>query len=244
MNKLEELANNQQIPIHLLEDGPVNRFAFTSLMNFEQCPQRVKLRYVDRLKGESSGAADRGSMIHDLAEKFTRGEINFPSQLKKMRSDMEWLKEQYAAGMVEVEEEWGIKKDWSPCSWRDKQLWGRIKLDAFIRTGDNTASVVDHKTGKKFGNEFKHNQQGQLYTIAAFERYPEIDIITSEFWYLDHGLKLEKTYTRAQANLFKPKWTERALRMTTAKQFPARPSKDNCRWCDYAKTEQCEWAYA
>ena len=228
------------------QTGPVAKWSFTALKNYEECAHRTKLRYVDKIIVESGEAASRGSKIHDLAEKFTRSEISeLPKELSKFQESMEWLRDQFSEGNVEVEEDWGITKDWTPCTWQSKDLWGRIKLDAFVRETEESAMVIDHKTGRKFGNEFKHNEQGMVYAIAAFERYPEINHITTEFWYLDHGEKLTKRYTRSHAEILKQRVHRRAVMMTTATDFPPNPSKQACKWCDYGegKNKNCEWRY-
>ena len=104
-------------------------------------------------------------------------------------------------------------------------------------------SNINYKTGKKFGNEISHSQQGLLYAIGTFFRYPELEYVQVEFWYLDKGETTKKQYTREQAMQFAPGWHSRALVMTTATDFDPTPSKDSCRWCSYRKGDhpECHW---
>lgn len=219
----------------------VTSWSISKLKNFEKCPYSVYLS--DVVKAPDTGdktAADRGTAIHKLAEDFTKGEIaELPKELKKFEKKFEVLKEQYADGLVSVEGEWGFNRDWEPTSWFDKATWGRAKLDANITFDATCGKVIDHKTGKKYGNEITHNFQGLVYAILAFMRTPSLEYIETEFWYLDHGLTLENSYTREQAMLMLPMITTRAERMTTAVDFKPVPSQMNCRYCN--KKESCDW---
>jgi len=99
--------------------------------------------------------------------------------------------------------------------------------------------AITHNTGQKFGNELKHNQQGMTYTIGAFMRYPELQFIETRFVYLDQkDAPLSNSYTRERAMLLTPMINKRANRMTTAVNFPPKPSMHACRWCPHAKTQE------
>ncbi|MCP4279728.1 MAG: PD-(D/E)XK nuclease family protein [Alteromonas sp.] len=240
----------QEPPAHLkINTKTIKVWSHSSLKNFERCRLAAKFKHIDKIKVEmkSKGqiAADRGSKIHDEAEHFVRGDFGdkLPTALKDFKKGFLDLQEKFTRGIVELEEDWGIRKDWSSCTWRDKDLWGRIKLDVMVHESETSAVVIDHKTGRKFGNEIKHGDQGMTYVIAAFERYPKLQFVTCEFWYLDQkGEKLIQRYTRNQAMVLKKRLTARAVEMTSAISFPAEPSKENCKWCDF-KEEHCEWAY-
>jgi hypothetical protein len=105
--------------------------------------------------------------------------------------------------------------------------------------------ATDYKTGKKFGNEVTHNQQGQLYAIGSFMRYPTLEICDVEFIYLDHGIKSKKkTYTREKIMKFLPMWQKRADRLTSDEEFRPKPNKINCKWCPFGPQNgdsSCEW---
>lgn len=109
--------------------------------------------------------------------------------------------------------------------------------------------LVTHNTGRKFGNELKHNQQGMGYAIGAFARYPELEYISVKFAYLDKNDELKGSYTRQQAELLRPGLTHRADLMTTATEFEPKPSFHACRWCPHAKVQEgfdepaCKWAH-
>lgn len=223
--------------------GLIAAWSFSSLQSFEQCPRKVAYKQVDKIPEPSSAAAERGSEIHNLAERYVKGETaddEVPLPLQKFKMGFEALRRAYQDGKVTCEEEWAFTKDWSVTDWRANDCWHRAKLDVFLVEGDGSALIIDYKTGKKFGNELKHGEQGLTYAIGAFLRYPELDFIKIEFWYLDKGEKLIRQYTRQQALVFHPSLHQRAKAMTTAVDFPVHPSLNACRFCYYGAEGICK----
>ena len=137
------------------------------------------------------------------------------------------LKNMFTQNMVQMEENWGFDVDWTPLDddgklYKNDKLWALTKLDVFIREDETSATVLDYKTGRKFGNEVKHSSQAYTYAVSAFMRYPELEFVKAEFWYLDQGETLERKWTRAEAMLLLNRLTERAIKMTSATKFPAK----------------------
>lgn len=223
------------------QGGLVPTWSYSSLKSFEECAYRVFLSKVERHPEPSSPALDRGSAIHLLAEQYIKGELaEFPPELNKFTSDFEELRSGFADGTVECEEDWAFTIDWAPTDWFGDETWCRQKLDAFVRESDTSAIVIDFKTGKQ--NSVAHMGQAMQYAVGAFMRYPEIEYIETEFWYLDHGEKMKKNFSRERGMTFLPKIQERAIKMTSAIDFPPDPSKWKCKWCPHAQTETCKWA--
>ena len=106
-----------------------------------------------------------------------------------------------------------------------------------VHETDTSARVIDYKTGKKFGNEIAHAQQALTYAIGSFFRYPDLQHVQTELWYLDQNETTVQAYTRDEAMLFMPKLHQRAVAMTTATKFPPNPSNYNCKWCSYKEGE-------
>jgi len=235
--ELEEFQKPEQL-------GPVRAWSYSALKVYEECPYRT---YINRVKGvkEIAGtAADRGTQIHQLAEDYVNGTIGeLPDELKKFKNEFEELRELFIDAKVELEGEWGFDLDWSPVGWMEKATWCRIKLDALVNENDASARVIDYKTGKKWGNEIAHGQQGLLYAIGTFFRYPHIQFVQTEFWYLDKGETTKKTYTREQAMAFAPGFHRRAIAMTTETEFAPTPSSNSCRWCQFKDGDEphCIW---
>lgn len=208
-------------------------WSHSRLVDFEECPLKAKLKHIDRIPDpKPRTAADRGTDIHLEAELFVKGEAGFTANLQRFKPEFDSLRNLYQEGKVSLEGEWGFDKDWGVTTW--KQAWGRIKADCVTYLSKDHAAVVDFKTGKKFGNEIKHAEQTQLYSLGTFLRNPGLQLVTAELWYLDIDDLSTMTITRTQAlGKYLKYFDGRARRMTSATKFPANPNIYSCKWCPY-----------
>lgn len=219
----------------------ITTWSYSRLGIFEQCKLRAKLAYIDRIPepprplppGKTEHANDRGTRIHDAAERYVNSDVELIPELEDFRPEFQRLKELYKQGKVALEGEWAVDENWEPTAWRSSDAWARIKLDAFVKLSKTHGVVIDYKTGRRFGNEVKHAEQCQLYQLAAFLRYPELDIIDVELWYTDQNEISHMRYTRAQGLRFFNNFNMRGLAITSAEDFPANPNIFSCKWCPY-----------
>ena len=231
-----------------MSDERIKAWSYSRLVDFEQCKLRAKLKYIDRIPeparplppGKTEHANDRGTRIHDAGERFVRGGVELIPELKAFEAEFHDLRNKYEHGMVSLEGEWAVNKDWEPVAWGDKDAWARIKLDAFVRLSKTHAVVIDYKTGRKFGNEIKHAEQVQLYAVALMLRHPELTDVDVELWYLDqddltHDAKPVTKWIRH----LKP-FNSRFMRMSIEKKFKPNPNKFSCKWCPY-KGNACKF---
>lgn len=223
-------------------------WSFSRIQDFEQCKRRAKLKYLDKIPeperplppGKTEHANDRGTRIHDAGERFARGGIELIPELQKFKPEFERLKALYATGNVSLEGEWAMDRSWEPVAWASSDAWLRLKLDALVFLSPTEAVAIDYKTGKRFGNEVKHNEQLQLYQLVTFLRYPKLETIHVELWYLDVDELVTVTYTRNQGLRFRRSFENRGNAMTTCTEFPPNPNIFSCRWCPYKGTEHCD----
>lgn len=207
----------------------------------------AKLKYIDKIPeperplppGKTEHAHERGNRVHDAAELFVRGGVELIPELSKVEDDLLELRDLYQTGIVSLEGEWAVDDQWNPVAWASHSAWARMKLDAFVNYGDGTGRVIDYKTGKRQYNEIKHTEQGQVYQLATFLRFPELEHLTVEFWYTDLGEKDIKEYSRQQGTSYFDKYNDRFLAVTTAEEFPPNPNAFSCKWCPYNGTH-CE----
>jgi hypothetical protein len=208
---------------------------------FDTCKFRAKLQYVDKIPeperplppGKTEHANDRGTRIHDAAELFVKDNVRLISELDDFSDEMHKLKELFQKGMVSLEGEWAHDNQWDPVAWASEAAWLRLKLDAFVRVDKNTGLVIDYKSGRMHGNEIKHAEQGQLYMVSVFVRYPEIETVVVEFWYIDQDDITSVTYTRKQSEHFLRKFTKAGDEITSCTDFPPNPNIFSCKWCPY-----------
>lgn len=222
-------------------EGDIKSWSFSGLTDFETCQMRAFFDKVKKIPRESSEALDRGNRIHKSIEDYIQGKIDIlSSEVKQCHSIIDSLRREYKNGQVIVEDEWAFNVDWYSTGWRASDVWLRMKLDALHWESETHGHIYDWKSGKKFGNEFKHSQQGQLYAIGAALWFEQLEHLTVTFAYTDHGETLDKVYTRDEALLFLPSWTKRGTRMTSCVDFIPSPSIRNCKFCSFK--DHCEWS--
>ena len=221
----------------------IKTWSFSRLSVFEQCKFRAKLAYIDKIPepprelppGKTEHANDRGTRIHEGAELFVKNEnrIELLPELNHFKPELERLRELYQQGKVSLEGEWALDRLWRPVGWNAPDAWVRMKLDAFVRLSPRHAVVIDYKTGKKYGNEVKHGEQGQLYQLSCFVRFPELERVTVEFWYTDQNDITQTDFSRAVGMRFQPTFERRGKEITETRAFTPSPNKYSCRWCPY-----------
>jgi CRISPR/Cas system-associated exonuclease Cas4 (RecB family) len=228
----------------------ITTWSFSRLKDYERCPHTQQLRLNNAPKPPFE--INRGTEIHESTEKYIRGELadrqaeRYEKQIHRSLHLVKPLAEAYQDGAkITLEEEWGFTENWEPCAWDSPDIWLRVQCDA-VEHHSETLQIIDWKTGRSYGNELNHIQQLQLYAIAGFMRYPEIETVTVEDRYLDEGRVLGRTYARDEKfeTLF-IKWNERAQKMLTDTAFLPKPNRTNCRFCDYGLnkgTGVCEYA--
>lgn len=242
--------------------GPIKAGSYSRLDVYEACPYRARLAFIDKIpepvRSDTHPAA-RGSRIHEDAELFVRGLKALPQELQSFSGELNHLKELYKQSRVATEETWAFDFAWRPTRWDDwDNTWVRIKTDitvfreidgnlldedlSFDFSAPRQAVVIDLKTGKRYGNEFKHAEQCTLYAIGAFKRYPKLEHVVTELWYSDADDLYTVSFDRDQAMQHFPRFNDRLLKMTTATDFPPTPSRNSCRWCPYASwgTGNCQ----
>lgn len=218
----------------------IHSWSHSKLTDFEKCKYRTFLLHVKRVPepqrplppGKTEHANDRGSRVHEAAEHFVNGaRQDLVPELHSFRKEFMRLRELYQLGVVSLEGEWGYDREWNPTDW--KTAWHRSKLDILVHTSKHSALVADVKTGRKTGNELKHGEQVQLYALDTVLRFPHLEEVTTELWYVDQDEITSKTFTRAQALKFKHSFDRRGEAITTCTEWPANANVITCRWCQY-----------
>lgn len=224
--------------------------SYSKLTDFERCKFYAYLKHDQRIPeperplkpGQTEHANDRGTRYHTNCEEYVLGQTHqlLPDIDAAFGPELDLLRVLHEEGRVSLEGEWGYGPDWSVTDWRT--AWLRMKLDAIVFHDPTHATVIDYKTGRKFGNEMKHGEQLRLYTIGALLRYPQLEYVTAELWYLDQKEVTSQTVTRKQGLMFRQNFESRIIKLTSATDFPPNPNKFSCKWCQYGPWNggQCE----
>lgn len=217
--------------------------SISKLHLYESCAYRAKLQHVDKIKDvQPRKAADRGTDIHNQAEFYVRGDTaKMPPELGKFASEFTALRQMYSEGKVSLEGEWGFTEDWAVTDYKSAYL--RIKADAVAFLSPQHAVVVDYKTGQRYGNEMKHAEQTQLYSVATLIRNEDVKLVDSELWYLDKDDLAHMPMKATAISRYIKVFDKRFKKMTSDTVFKPSPNIVSCKWCPYHPSKQgnCEF---
>lgn len=223
---------------------PVTAWSFSRYNDYKVCPAKFAYKHLDKLPEPPSAAMARGSEIHLMAEKFTKGE------LRTLPKELALFKEEFARLRKEkvkiVEEQWAYTAQWTQTAWNNwNACWLRVKLDvAYINVEHNALVPIDHKTGKfREEKNAEYEEQLELYGVAGLVQYPEVDVVAPRLWYIDHGRiypnpeddEPEIEYFRKDEEKLKKKWEGKVAPMFRDTTFKPTPSDAGCRYCHYRK---------
>ena len=223
----------------------ITSWSYSKLTDFERCKFACWLKHDQKVPeperplpaGKTEHANDRGTRIHDNCEGYVRGDHDAlcPEAEKHFGVHLDLLRHQYSLGMVSLEGEWGMDSDWNIAEW--KGAWLRLKLDAMLTVDKTHAIIIDYKSGRKFGNEIKHSEQVKLYAITAFHRFPDLNHITTQLWYIDQPpgsnlMSMDFEREKCLKQFFKG-FDHRGRSLVDNTKWPANPNKFSCQWCLY-----------
>jgi RecB family exonuclease len=227
----------------------IKAWSFSRLSLYESCPYRAKLQYIDKIPeperplpaGKTEHANERGSRIHEAAEHYLSLQrddlleelLNFKHEFEHLRN----LAEEDQS-RVQCEGLWCFDDTWESVNPDDyNNVWLRVIIDSLVWLSPTEVVVIDFKTGKRYGNEIKHGQQMTLYALAVAMKYPEVEVIHTELWYLDLNELAYQRYLKDQALAFLKSFNMRALTLNEDTEFKAKPNKSSCMFCPYGGAE-------
>ena len=232
--------------------GNIPTWSHSRLKTFETCNHALERQVVlkETYFDDEAPAAIHGQAVHAACENYIQhntDEIGFEFENTNIAGVLDRLREKYLLDLVDVEQKWGFDVDWKETGYFDKDIWGRVIIDAleWEDTEHRVAKCIDWKSGKGSDTaKFKYADQMNTYAISSFMRHKNLEFIETQLQFTDKAFPpLIQRYTRDQAMKLFPVLNKRLLKLTTATFFPPNPSKQNCRFCDHAKHETCDFRW-
>jgi len=217
----------------------VTAWSYSRYALWERCPLAFKLKHIDKIPEEQSPAMARGDAFHKAAAAYlTEQTPVMPPEAKRFEKLMAEIRSFDQEWKV-VEQQWGFTKNWQPTGWFGKDTWFRAILDVGVIYPFNVADVIDHKTGKKYGS---NAEQMELFALATFCRYPQLESVMTRLWYHDSGDEETAEFTQDDRSLLIAKWDAKVAPMFADTVFAPKPN-DKCRWCSFSKSKggQCRF---
>ena len=217
----------------------ITTWSFSGWKEYCQCPFKSYLKRIKKLKEPGSPAMDRGTAIHQIAQDYVEGKNEALNQngrdLTPFQRQFDMLKKFGAA----CELEWGFTASWQPTGFHAPDVWLRVKTDATYYLTPTTLVVIDYKTGKIYDD---HKDQLHLYATSAFVKFPHVETILAQDWYLDQNCVTEETFQSQYAKAMINDWNGRVASMLRDAIFAKRPGP-LCRFCHFRRGNggECEF---
>lgn len=206
------------------------KWSLSSLGTYEKCAAKYNFRYNLGLKDPPGPAASRGIVKHKAMEDFISGASTIlPTDLALYHGLLTSIK--MVDGQVLPEVKLALNEKWEPCDFNAPDVWWRGVLDLLVVEPDR-GTLYDWKTGKIYDD---HDDQKDLYSIAALSHHQHLYEIRAIHVYLDLGKNREKTIHRDQLPPMREKFNARVAKLRSEVQFPANPSF-MCKYCSFSRS--------
>jgi hypothetical protein len=229
-----------------LKNAPLlTAWSYSRYNDYATCPMMFAYKHLLRVKETTkSPAMERGIDIHREGEEFLvapKKPKKVPASYANFADEMAQLRDMSPT----VEQQWGFRQDWTPATatardphgWFAKDVWLRNVLDVCVVYPDDTALVIDFKTGKKYGT---NEDQMQLFALATFNKFPQLTEVSTRLWYLDiddiKENEVESEFVAKEVPALKKDWERKVKPMFLDRKFPPRPNP-KCKWCHVSKSK-------
>jgi len=210
-------------------------WSFSKLNGFRTCPKKL---YHSQIKKDFPEATNEnmqwGNRVHDAMAKRIAHDTPLPAGMEQWEKWIPWVMAPNGRSdgtMIWSELKMAITEQIQRCAYFDRAVpvWFRTVADV-LKVKLNVARMVDWKTGKP-PKDAKAEQEAKdqlaMGAFTVFVWFPEVQVVQTQFVYLQHDMIDAEMYTRADM----PKIMMRSLpdvmalqKATDSGDFPPKPS--------------------
>jgi RecB family exonuclease len=182
--------------------------SYSAIKDFEGCPKRYyEVRILKRFKTTNTESMLYGTAVHKAFEDYIKSKTPLPPQFAQFQSFIEPLAAM--EGDIWCEEKLGIKHDFSPCGFFDKDVWFRGVPDFLaIDREKGIARVADYKTGKS--SRYADTAQLELMAAMIMAHHPDVNTVKGALLFVVAKDVIRSVFTREQLPEIWSKWAGRA----------------------------------
>ncbi len=211
--------------------------SYSAIKDFEGCPRRYhEVRILKKFKSKDTEATLYGTAVHKAFEDFIKDHAPLPASFEAYRKFVEPLATLDAD--IRCEEKMGIRADFTPCGFFDKDVWFRGIPDylAISRSG-KVARVADYKTGKS--SRYADTAQLELMAAMVFIHHPTVEKVKGALLFVVVGDIIKAEYTRDQLPEILSKWAGRASAIEGALEVGVWNARSSA-LCKFCPVSSCE----
>jgi hypothetical protein len=188
--------------------------SYSGIKDYEGCPRRYhEVKILKKFKSKDTEATMYGTAVHKAFEEYIRDKTPLPASYENYKPFVEPLAN--SKGDVRCEEKLGIRKDFTPCGFFDKDVWFRGIPDYLAINHDKgIARVADYKTGKS--SRYADSAQLELMAAMVMIHHPDVHTVKGALLFVVVGDIIKSEYTRKQLPEILSKWAGRASAIEAA----------------------------
>lgn len=212
--------------------------SYSAIKQFENCPrQYYHVKILKSHKSQPTEATSYGERVHKAFEEFVRDGTPLPPAFEAYRNFVEPLASLDAT--IYCEEKLGIRADFAPCGFFDKDVWYRGLPDYLaISKSGKTARVADYKTGKS--SKYADTAQLELMAAMVMLHHPSVETVKGALLFVVVGDIIKAEYTRAQLPEILSKWAGRAGAIEKAVDVGVWNPRSSA-LCKFCPVSSCEY---
>jgi hypothetical protein len=179
----------------------------SSIKDFQGCARRYhQVKILKRFKSQPTEATMYGNLVHEVFEKYLMEDAPLPDHLSKHQPVLDKIKTM--PGYRHCELKLGMRQDFTPCGFFDKDVWFRGIPDLLVVNG-STAWVGDWKTGKS--SRYADTSQLELMAAMTMVHFPEVQKVKGMLFFIVPNDVILSMYKREQLPDILSKWAGHAF---------------------------------
>jgi len=188
--------------------------SYSAIKDFENCARKYhEVRILKNFKQENTDATLYGTAVHKAFEDYIKDKTPLPPQFEQFKHFIEPLAN--LGGDIRCEEKLGIRVDFSPCGFFDKDVWFRGIPDYLaINRERGVARVADYKTGKS--SRYADSGQLELMSAMIMAHHPEVNTVKGALLFVVANDVIKSEFKRDALSEIWSKWAGRAGRIEQA----------------------------
>lgn len=172
--------------------------SFSRLNGYKTCAKKFKHTYIlEDVVEEKSVAADNGVRAHQAIENYLRDAVPLPEEFLKFKMMVDHSVKRMR-GEFKYEEKLAKTIANTPAEWDGENSYYRGIIDLVCIHPNNTATILDWKTGKPNSDD----KQLRLFAGLIFIHYPHITEVTTQYVWLAYNSINGKKYSREDKSLW------------------------------------------
>jgi len=172
--------------------------SFSRLSSYKNCAKKFLHTYVlEDVKEDKSVAADFGVRAHQAIEDYLREDIPLPEEFIKYKMMVDHSVKRLK-GVFDYERKLAKTRINTVSDWDGEDSYYRGIIDLMCIHPDNTATILDWKTGRPSMDD----RQLRLFAGLVFIHYPQITEVTTQYIWLAYNSVSGKKYSREDPSLW------------------------------------------